>query len=66
MTARGYHIEVSHWGLKQQLNDEESSPVRPIMIYLHGNASCRLEVLPQLSNLLAMGITVVSMDFAGS
>ena len=66
MTARGYHIEVSHWGLKQELNDEESSPVRPIMIYLHGNASCRLEVLPQLSNLLAMGITVVSMDFAGS
>lgn len=59
ITERGYHIEVSQWGLK-------SNHDRPILIYLHGNASARLEVLPQLTSLLAMGLTVVSLDFAGS
>eukprot|EP00980_Cylindrotheca_fusiformis_P024706 scaffold12324_cov144-Cylindrotheca_fusiformis.AAC.1 len=59
MTERGYHIEVSQWGQKSNYD-------RPILIYLHGNASARLEVLPQLTSLLAMGLTVVSLDFAGS
>jgi pimeloyl-ACP methyl ester carboxylesterase len=60
MTERGYNIQVSQWGQQTQADD------RPILIYLHGNASARLEVLPQLTGLLAMGLTVVSLDFAGS
>ena len=38
----------------------------PVVIYMHGNASARVEVLPQLSHLLSMGISVFSFDFAGS
>ena len=38
-----------------------------MIIYLHGNASARVEVLPQLSFLLASGVFgVVSIDFTGS
>ena len=38
-----------------------------MVIYLHGNASARVEVLPQLSFLLASGIFgVCSIDFTGS
>jgi pimeloyl-ACP methyl ester carboxylesterase len=38
-----------------------------MVVYLHGNASARVEVLPQLSFLLASGIWgVCSIDFTGS
>jgi alpha/beta superfamily hydrolase len=33
---------------------------------MHGNSSARVEVLPQLSYLLSMGVAVFSFDFAGS
>lgn len=59
MTERGFNLEVSQWSLV-------GGGIRPILIYLHGNASARLEVIPQLTSLLAMGMTVVSLDFAGS
>lgn len=59
MTERGYNLKVSQWSLA-------NGGIRPILIYLHGNASARLEVIPQLTSLLAMGMTVVSLDFAGS
>ena len=59
MTERGFNLKVSQWSLK-------GGGIRPILIYLHGNASARLEVIPQLTSLLAMGMTVVSLDFAGS
>ncbi|KAG7363092.1 alpha/beta fold family hydrolase [Nitzschia inconspicua] len=40
---------------------------KTMVVYLHGNASARLEVLPQLSFLLAQGIFgVASLDFTGS
>ena len=38
----------------------------PCMIYMHGNASCRLEALPQLSLCLSLGVTLCALDFAGS
>jgi fermentation-respiration switch protein FrsA (DUF1100 family) len=65
MTERGYNIEVSQWGLKRE-KEEDSSTGRPIVIFLHGNASARPEILPQLTSLLSMGLTAVSLDFAGS
>lgn len=33
---------------------------------MHGNASARVEVLPQLTMLLALGVAVFAFDFAGS
>ncbi|KAL7516168.1 hypothetical protein ACHAWX_001212, partial [Stephanocyclus meneghinianus] len=39
---------------------------RPIVIYLHGNSSSRLEVIPQLGHLLSLGVSVISFDFCGS
>ncbi|KAL7542249.1 hypothetical protein ACHAXR_012280, partial [Thalassiosira sp. AJA248-18] len=38
----------------------------PVVIYMHGNASARVEVLPQLTVLLALGVAVFAFDFAGS
>ena len=45
---------------------ERSSVRIPVVIYMHGNASARVEVLPQLTVLLALGVAVFAFDFAGS
>lgn len=37
----------------------------PVVIYLHGNSSSRLEGLALLPYLLPIGIAVILMDFAG-
>jgi pimeloyl-ACP methyl ester carboxylesterase len=37
-----------------------------VVIYMHGNASARVEALPQLSFLLSLGVDVFCFDFAGS
>ena len=49
-----------------QQRERQSSKKHPVVIYLHGNSSSRLEVLPQLSHLLSLGLSVLSFDFAGS
>jgi len=38
----------------------------PVVVYMHGSGSSRVEVLPQLSFLLSLGVTVFAFDFAGS
>eukprot|EP00584_Thalassiosira_punctigera_P009192 CAMPEP_0172531334 /NCGR_PEP_ID=MMETSP1067-20121228/4784_1 /TAXON_ID=265564 ORGANISM="Thalassiosira punctigera, Strain Tpunct2005C2" /NCGR_SAMPLE_ID=MMETSP1067 /ASSEMBLY_ACC=CAM_ASM_000444 /LENGTH=751 /DNA_ID=CAMNT_0013315705 /DNA_START=115 /DNA_END=2370 /DNA_ORIENTATION=+ len=38
----------------------------PVVIYLHGNSSGRIEVVPQLGHLLSLGVAVVAFDFSGS
>jgi pimeloyl-ACP methyl ester carboxylesterase len=55
-------------GLEEKKQSDKDDEVKKTMVvYLHGNASARLEVLPQLSFLLAQGIFgVASMDFTGS
>jgi pimeloyl-ACP methyl ester carboxylesterase len=45
---------------------ERTSDRIPVVIYMHGNSSARVEVLPQLSYLLSLGLAVFSFDFAGS
>ena len=60
-TKRGYNLECSHWEPVERITDKI-----PIVIYMHGNSSARVEVLPQLSYLLSMGVAVFSFDFAGS
>mmetsp|Transcript_116990 Transcript_116990/g.239378 ORF Transcript_116990/g.239378 Transcript_116990/m.239378 type:complete len:564 (+) Transcript_116990:196-1887(+) len=60
-TKRGFNLECSHWEPVERITDKI-----PIVIYMHGNSSARVEVLPQLSYLLSMGVAVFSFDFAGS
>ncbi|KAL7440922.1 hypothetical protein ACHAXH_006946 [Discostella pseudostelligera] len=60
-TKRGLNLQCSHW------EPVERTAVRiPVVIYMHGNASARVEVLPQLTVLLALGVAVFAFDFAGS
>lgn len=60
-TQRGVNLACSHWEPVERPSDRI-----PVVIYLHGNSSARLEVLPQLSYLLSLGVAVFSFDFAGS
>lgn len=57
----GSSLECSHWEPVERATDRI-----PVVIYLHGNASARLEVIPQLSYLLSLGVAVFAFDFAGS
>ena len=60
-TIRGLSLQCSHW----EPVEREADRV-PVVIYMHGNASARVEVLPQLTCLLALGVAVFAFDFAGS
>lgn len=60
-TKRGFNLECSHWEPVERTVDKI-----PVVIYMHGNSSARVEVLPQLSYLLSLGVAVFSFDFAGS
>lgn len=60
-TKRGYNLECSHWEPVERAVDRI-----PVVIYMHGNSSARVEVIPQLSYLLSLGVAVFSFDFAGS
>eukprot|EP00549_Striatella_unipunctata_P004205 CAMPEP_0118698022 /NCGR_PEP_ID=MMETSP0800-20121206/14924_1 /TAXON_ID=210618 ORGANISM="Striatella unipunctata, Strain CCMP2910" /NCGR_SAMPLE_ID=MMETSP0800 /ASSEMBLY_ACC=CAM_ASM_000638 /LENGTH=491 /DNA_ID=CAMNT_0006597705 /DNA_START=101 /DNA_END=1576 /DNA_ORIENTATION=+ len=60
-TKRGLSLQCSHWEPVERTSDRI-----PVVIYMHGNSSARLEVLPQLSYLLSLGLAVFSFDFAGS
>lgn len=60
-TKRGLDLQCSHWEPVERISDRI-----PVVIYMHGNSSARVEVLPQLSYLLSLGLAVFSFDFAGS
>ena len=60
-TKRGFNLECSHWEPVERTVDRI-----PVIIYMHGNSSARLEVIPQLSYLLSLGMAVFAFDFAGS
>ena len=38
---------------------------KPVVIYLHGNSSSRMEAVDQLENLISFGITLFCFDFSG-
>jgi pimeloyl-ACP methyl ester carboxylesterase len=53
--------------LDEKKESDKDDERKTMVVYLHGNASARLEVLPQLSFLLVQGIFgVASLDFTGS
>lgn len=60
-TKRGFNLECSHWEPVERATDRI-----PVVIYMHGNSSARIEVIPQLSYLLSLGLAVFAFDFAGS
>ena len=60
-TKRGFNLECSHWEPVERAMDRI-----PVVIYMHGNSSARVEVIPQLSYLLSLGVAVFAFDFAGS
>jgi len=60
-TKRGLALQCSHWEPVERASDRI-----PVVIYMHGNSSARVEVIPQLSYLLSLGLAVFSFDFAGS
>jgi len=61
LTKRGLSLQCSHWEPVERTSDRI-----PVVIYMHGNSSARVEVIPQLSYLLSLGLAVFSFDFAGS
>lgn len=60
-TKRGLNLQCSHWEPIERQADRI-----PVVVYMHGNASARVEALPQLCVLLALGVAVFAFDFAGS
>jgi len=46
--------------------EEAPATQLPCVIYLHGNAACRIAAIELLKHLLASGVTVFALDFAGS
>ena len=42
------------------------APQLPCVIYLHGNASSRIEAVSEVKNIIRMGVTFVAFDFSGS
>ncbi|KAL3827186.1 hypothetical protein ACHAXA_006741 [Cyclostephanos tholiformis] len=60
-TKRGLNLQCSHWEPVERTVERI-----PVVIYMHGNASARVEVLPQLTVLLSLGVAVFAFDFAGS
>lgn len=61
--SRGLKLACSWW--KFNAADRPAQEL-PCVIYLHGNASCRIAACELLRQLLPCGITVFSMDFSGS
>jgi hypothetical protein len=57
----GHALACSRWRAVEPL-----ARMLPTLIFMHGNASARVEALPQLSVCLSLGIAVVSFDFSGS
>ena len=60
---RGHVLQCSWWKFHA-----EDSPAKqlPCVIYLHGNAACRIAAFPAIRPLLSMGVTLFALDFSGS
>jgi hypothetical protein len=59
--SRGLVLECSHWEPAPRMASK-----LPCVIYMHGNAGCRLSALEILAYGLASGLSVFAMDCAGS
>lgn len=57
----GQRLKCSRWAAEVR-----PSKMIPAVIFMHGNASARIEALSQLSVCLSLGVGVVAFDFSGS
>ena len=56
-------LKCSYW---EPFDEERPCARLPVVVYLPGNSSSRVEAVPLLSYLLPMNITVFAFDFSGS
>ena len=56
--ARGLTLVCSMWEPVVRAN-----LLMPCVIYMHGNSSARVEAIPQLSTVLGIGASLLSLDF---
>lgn len=63
--SRGLRLRCSHFLPRGLAEAGASATPRPVVIYLHQNASCRLEALQLVPLFLPLGIMLFSFDFAG-
>ena len=61
--SKKMRLECSFW---EPFDEERQYERLPVIIYLPGNSSSRVEVIPLLSYILPMNITVFSFDPCGS
>mmetsp|Transcript_29946 Transcript_29946/g.64752 ORF Transcript_29946/g.64752 Transcript_29946/m.64752 type:complete len:452 (-) Transcript_29946:20-1375(-) len=61
--SRGLKVACSWWKFKPE---DAPAAQLPCVIYLHGNASCRIAAFELLRHLLPLSISVLAIDFAGS
>jgi cephalosporin-C deacetylase-like acetyl esterase len=59
---RNLKLCCSFW---EPVDEERKYPKLPCVVYLHGNASSRTEIFPELYYLLSSDITVFAFDFSG-
>lgn len=66
-TERGFHLECSHFIPKQDKfkGKRREWQRMPVVIYLHGNASSRLEAGSLVARLLERNISLFCFDWAG-
>ncbi len=58
---RGMTLKVSHW-----MPVNRNADALPCVVYLHGNASGRIEAVHNLGMVLSLGVTLLAFDFSGS
>eukprot|EP00921_Rhytidocystis_pertsovi_P000775 GHVQ01001353.1.p1 GENE.GHVQ01001353.1~~GHVQ01001353.1.p1 ORF type:complete len:920 (-),score=211.95 GHVQ01001353.1:192-2951(-) len=63
VNRRGLNLACSHF---EPIDDQRKSEKLPVVIYMHGNCSSRMEALVCLQLLLPLNITVFAFDFSGS
>ena len=62
-SSQGYNLKCSFF---EPDSESRPSPIMPVVIYLHGNSSSRLEGLRMLHQLIRININLFIFDFAGS
>ena len=58
--GRGKNLLCSHWKLEKRKHVK-----RPCVVFLHGNAGSRIDVLPYVHGILSGGMSLFAFDFAG-
>lgn len=66
VNARGLTLECSHYIPSATESASETQPAMPVVVYLHGNGSCRVESELLFDHTLPYRMSVFSFDFSGS